>query len=678
MKKNNKNNNSVFSKIKEYFNKNGIVSIVILALIIAYFVKSSGISFNTKKQNNYIPYKNFVKMVEKGQIDYVFIDNQKPSSVQFLPTKEYLQDNNIFITNEYTTLKESLEKNHETSVEESMLPATGNLKYVTENPSSDSFKQDLLMNGNLRVFQVKSQGSIIAIGLYALQMFLPIILLMIFFTVMQRRMEPQDSEIQTTIPDTKFKDIAGYEKLKSDSKFILDFLKNPDAYEKIGARLPNGVLFYGPPGTGKTLMAKAIAGEASVPFYKVNGSDFVELYVGLGARRVRKLYKLARQNSPCIVFIDEIDSIGAARGNFRGSSEDDKTLTALLNELDGFAAKEGVITIAATNRLDDLDPALVRPGRFDRQVAVPLPDREEREMILDLYKDSKKMSDEISISNLADRTIGFSPSDLENLLNEAAINAVTENRKKIMQEDIDESFLKIIIKGNKKENKHQTEEEKRVIAYHEAGHAVIGYLEGKPILEVSVVGTTSGAGGYTLSQPKEGLKSKSVMNSEIRELYGGRAAETLIAKNPDEVTYGAMSDLQEATKIIAGYLKYWGLSGNLINLHEFGVDEPSDKLIEKAQNIANELFQETVNMLTKNRDKLDRLATTLLKEKTVDSKRFLEIMENKDKKGNNENEEKIEKLDNEKKLKPNTHLRRLPRTPRKSSFPRIGRRRKFM
>ena len=519
---------------------------------------------------------------------------------------------------------DSYSKSKETSIDEKLLPKEGRFKYVTENPGSDTFRESLLKEG-IRVFSVKTSQTMNIILSLVLNL-LPFIILLGFMFNFQRRLEPADNELVTDVPDTKFSNIAGYETLKNDSKFILDFLKNPKAYEKIGARLPNGVLFYGPPGTGKTLMARAIAGEASVPFYKVNGSDFVELYVGLGARRVRNLYKIARENAPCIVFIDEVDSIGGARGGFKGSSEDDKTLTALLNELDGFSAKKGVITIAATNRLQDLDPALVRPGRFDRHVAVPLPNKEERLEILELYKNGKKLSPSIDIEKLASKTIGFSPSELENLLNESAIKAVTRGSEVVEQQDLDDSFLKIIIKGDKKEDKYQSEKEKKIIAYHEAGHAIVGHMLGKPILEVSVIGTTSGAGGYTLSQPKEGLRSKMDMKNEVKELYGGRAGETMIVESDDEITVGAVSDIEQATKIISNYIKILGLNGSLINLEELGMRRPNDEIIEQARQISSELFEETVAILKANRRKLDKLAETLLDKSIVDADSFLKIM----------------------------------------------------
>ena len=614
------------NKLIKFLRKN-MVWIVIFASVLVYaYISSGGVSgrpSEDKSQTKYVSYEEFSNMVENKEISYVF-STSGSSTIQFLPTNEYLQKKGVVLTEEYLQMIDSYAKSKETSIDEKLLPKEGRFKYVTENPGSDTFRESLLKQG-IRVFSVRTSQTMNIIFSLLINL-LPFIILLGFMFNFQRRLEPADNELVTDVPDTKFSSIAGYETLKNDSKFILDFLKNPKAYEKIGARLPNGVLFYGPPGTGKTLMARAIAGEASVPFYKVNGSDFVELYVGLGARRVRNLYKTARDNAPCIVFIDEVDSIGGARGAFNSSSEDDKTLTALLNELDGFSAKKGVITIAATNRLQDLDPALVRPGRFDRHVAVPLPNKEERLEILELYKNGKKLSPSIDIGKLASKTIGFSPSELENLLNESAIKAVTRGSEIVEQQDLDDSFLKIIIKGDKKEDKHQSEKEKKIIAYHEAGHAIVGHILGKPILEVSIIGTTSGAGGYTLSQPKEGLRSKMDMKNEVKELYGGRAGETMIVESDDEITVGAVSDIEQATKIISNYIKILGLNGSLINLEELGMRRPNDEIIEQARQISSELFEETVAILKANRRKLDKLAEILLDKSIVDADSFLKIM----------------------------------------------------
>ena len=613
-------------KLIKFLQKNMMWITIIVSVIIYAYMSSGGVAGKVnedKTQTKYVAYEEFSKMVDKKEISYVFL-NSGSSTIQFLPTNDYLQKNGVVLTEEYLSMVDSYAKSKETSIDEKLIPKEGRFKYVTENPVSDTFRENLLKQG-IRVFSVKTSQTMNII-LTLLINLLPFVIILGFMYNFQRRLEPADNELVTDIPETKFSNIAGYEGLKNDSKFILDFLKNPKAYEKIGARLPNGVLFYGPPGTGKTLMAKAIAGEASVPFYKVNGSDFVELYVGLGARRVRNLYKTARENAPCIVFIDEVDSIGGARGGLKGSSEDDKTLTALLNELDGFSAKKGVITIAATNRLQDLDPALVRPGRFDRHVAVPLPNKEERLQILELYKGGKKLSPSIDIGKLAAKTIGFSPSELENLLNESAIKAVTRGSEVVEQQDLDDSFLKIIIKGDKKEDKHQSEKEKKIIAYHEAGHAVVGHILGKPILEVSIIGTTSGAGGYTLSQPKEGLRSKKDMRNEVKELYGGRAGETMIAESDDEITVGAVSDIEKATEIISNYIKILGLNGSLINLEELGMRRPNDEIIEQAKQISSELFEETLSILRANRRKLDKLVEVLLDKSIVDADTFLKIM----------------------------------------------------
>ncbi|MDO4719738.1 MAG: ATP-dependent metallopeptidase FtsH/Yme1/Tma family protein [Peptostreptococcaceae bacterium] len=626
------NFNEWIRKIKEKLTKKRILLIVtFVSLFLLYIVVlklSMKLQFKEKEMSNYVPYNDFVEMLENKQVEFVVL-RSSDSQIQFFPTAGYLKSKDIDPGSRYDQILSKLTSSKETSVSESELPADGKLKFVTENPDYPEFRSELLRKG-IRVFGLKSSISVAYILLSVLQMLLPIFIIIGFLIYFQRGMEPKDADMVTDIPDTDFNNIAGYSTLKNDSKFILDFLKNPGRYTEIGARLPNGVIFYGPPGTGKTLMAKAIAGEANVPFFKANGSDFVELYVGLGARRVRKLYKTAKKNAPCIVFIDEIDSIGGARGQFRGSTEDDKTLTALLNELDGFSGNEGVITIAATNRLQDLDPALVRPGRFDRQLAVPLPDKEERLAILELYTKNKKISEEVSIQKLSEKTIGFSPSELENLLNEAAIKAVSKGHEQIKQEDIDDAYLRIIIKGDKKEPKEKNLEHDRIVAYHEAGHAIIGHVLGKPIIEVSIIPTTSGAGGYTLNQPKEGLQSRGDMKNEVRMLYGGRAAESIIAKNEDDVTTGAVSDIEQATEIISRIISTWGMNDSIINLNVLGMNEPSENYIEEAKKLAQELFEDSKEILLKHRTALDRLAERLIEKRIVDSKGFLDIFNETD------------------------------------------------
>lgn len=617
-------------KIKKKLTKRRISFIIIVMFMVYSLAMYGNIQLQKDKKDevSYIPYTQFQQMIEKNQVEYVFLSSNN-SNMQFLPTLEYLNSQKITPDEDYKLLLEDLDKTKETSVDAKILPKDGKFKFITENPAYPEFRSELLAKG-IRVFSFNPPNDLVYFLLSTFQIMLPVALIMGFLVFYQRGMDPKENEITTKVPDTNFSNIAGYNSLKNDSKYILDFLENPKKYNDIGARLPNGVIFYGPPGTGKTLMAKAIAGEAGVPFFKVNGSDFVELYVGLGARRVRKLYKTARKNAPCIVFIDEIDSVGGARGQNRGTSEDDKTLTALLNELDGFSGKEAVITIAATNRLQDLDPALTRPGRFDRQLAVPLPDRNERMSILELYVKSKKISESVIIENLAKKTIGFSPSELENLMNEAAIKAVINGHEVIEQTDIDEAYLRILIKGDKKDKPLESDSQRKIVAYHEAGHAIVGHLLGQPVLEVSIIPTTSGAGGYTLNEPKEGLASKADMKNRVKMLYGGRAAETIIAQSEDDITTGAVNDIEQATMIISSIIKSWGMHDSVINLDVLGMSRPNDDYIKDAKALAEELFNETKQMLTKNREKLDLIAETLLEVSIIDGEHFIKIMhENK-------------------------------------------------
>ncbi len=614
-----------FEKLKKKLTKRRIAFIIFMMLATyTAIVLTAPMMKDDTDDSSYIPYSQFEQLVDKGMVEYVFLSSTN-SYMQFLPSQAYLKQQKIEVTDDYKKLLTELSESKETSVEEKIIPKEGPFKFITENPAYPEFRSELLTKG-IRVFTFKPTSEMLYYFFSTIQILIPVILIMGFLLFYQRSMDPKENEITTKVPDTNFSSIAGYSSLKNDSKYILDFLANPKKYDDIGARLPNGVIFYGPPGTGKTLMAKAIAGEARVPFFKVNGSDFVELYVGLGARRVRKLYKTARKNAPCIVFIDEIDSVGGARGQNRGTSEDDKTLTSLLNELDGFSGKEAVITIAATNRIQDLDPALTRPGRFDRQLAVPLPDKSERLSILELYTKSKKMSEKVSIQRVADKTIGFSPSELENLLNEAAIKAVIRGNEEITQQDIDDAYLRILIKGDKKEPTKESDPQRRIVAYHEAGHAIIGHLMGQPILEVSIIPTTSGAGGYTLNQPKEGLQSKADMKNRVKMFYGGRAAESIIAVSDDDITTGAVNDIEQATIIISQIIKTWGMHDSVINLDVLGMTKPSETYIAEAKALAMDLFNETRSLLIEHRVQLDALADRLLEKSIIDADHFLELI----------------------------------------------------
>lgn len=362
-----------------------------------------------------------------------------------------------------------------------------------------------------------------------------------------------------------FQQVAGLKEEKEELEEIVDFLKEPGKYTKVGARIPKGVLLEGPPGTGKTLLAKAVAGEAKVPFFSISGSDFVEMFVGVGASRVRDLFEEAKKNSPCIVFIDEIDAVARRRGTGMGGGHDEReqTLNQLLVEMDGFGINEGIIVMAATNRVDILDPAILRPGRFDRKVAVGTPDVQGREDILKVHATNKPLSEEVDLKQIAQTTAGFTGADLENLMNEAAINAAKKSRGFLTQEDINRAFIKVGI-GAEKKSRIVSDKEKRITAYHEAGHAILFHVlpDVGPVHTVSIIPTGLGAAGYTMPLPEkdEMFLTKGQMLQEIMVSLGGRIAEEIIFK---DITTGASSDIKKATKVARRMVTRFGMSDNI-------------------------------------------------------------------------------------------------------------------
>ena len=428
------------------------------------------------------------------------------------------------------------------------------------------------------------------------------------------------------IPTVKFDDVEGIEELKTDIIRIVDCLKNPKKYQKIGARIPKGVILYGPPGTGKTLIAKAIAGEAGVPFFSMVGSDFVEKYVGVGAQRVRDLYKKARKAAPCIVFIDEIDAVAGQRG-MDENSERDQTINALLAELDGFKGTENIVTICATNRLDMLDSAFKRAGRFDLKLAVGLPDKKGRKNILGIHAKNKKLSQEIDLEVLANKTVGFSGAELEALLNEAALVAVGKDKEVIDYDDIDDAFFKIVMQGNKKKRDKITEVNK-VVAWHEAGHTLATkLLTDDSVPSVTIVGSSSGAGGVTFRTPQEDniLHSKKYLESIIQVMYAGRAAEELYFGNEDSITTGASQDIKQASGIIKEYLGIYGMGKlGMLDLGQFKQDY--ETIVDEASEMAQLLYMKVLDLLTENYDILKELSETLLEKETLDEKEIDEIV----------------------------------------------------
>ena len=443
----------------------------------------------------------------------------------------------------------------------------------------------------------------------------------------------------------RFSDVAGLKEEKEEVQELIDFLKNPKKFQKLGARIPKGVLLVGPPGTGKTLLAKAVAGEANVPFYYISGSDFVELFVGVGASRVRDMFKQAKQSAPCLIFIDEIDAVGRQRGTGLGGGHDEReqTLNQLLTEMDGFGANEGIIIIAATNRPDVLDPALLRPGRFDRQVTVSLPDSNEREEILGVHAKNKIFAPEVNLKNVSQRTPGFSGADLENLLNEAALLAVRREKEAITMDEIDEATDRVLL-GPAKTSRRITEKEKRLVAIHEAGHAVIGLKlqDAQEVHKITII-PRGMAGGYTMMLPKEekmAIMTKEELISQITGLLGGRASEENFI---GEITTGASDDLKKATKIARSMVTKYGMSDlGLVQLeHEqegvfLGRDYTKSKdysdqvaleVDKEVRKVLDECYKNAKKILSKHETLVLLLADTLMEHETLTREQIKSLVE---------------------------------------------------
>ena len=441
-----------------------------------------------------------------------------------------------------------------------------------------------------------------------------------------------------------FKDVAGADEAKQELEEVVEFLKHPKTYNDLGAKIPKGVLLYGPPGTGKTLLAKAVAGEAGVPFFSISGSDFVEMFVGVGASRVRDLFEQAKKSAPCIVFIDEIDAVGRQRGAGLGGGHDEReqTLNQLLVEMDGFGANEGIIMIAATNRPDILDPALLRPGRFDRQIVVDRPDIKGRQEILKVHVKGKPISSEVELGVIARRTPGFTGADLSNLVNEAALMAARKNKNKIDMPEMEEAAERVIM-GPERRSRVISDKEKRLTAYHEGGHTLVGMLldNTDPVHKVTII-PRGRAGGYTLSLPKEDryYATRSEMLDELKVLLGGRVAEALVLK---EISSGASNDLQRATSLARQMICEYGMSPELGPMtfghrqdqvflgRDIGRDkdyseEVAAKIDKEIRKFIDEAYQKTESLLNENMDKLHLIADALIERETLEGEEIDQLM----------------------------------------------------
>ena len=568
--------------LKKKLRKNRIVStIMAIFIVICIIIGCSPTTRNAIKNSTpkEIKYEKFLKMTEDNKVKRIIWSDNK-DTFTFYDTKNKI--------------------------------------YSSENPKYDDFKKDMLEKG----IDVKETGSI---GKYETPIMIIIQLLMygVFFGIMVKTMGlgsgifgKKEKETESKI---RFSDVAGLDEVKEDLMTVVDFLKNPEQYKEAGAEIPKGVLLYGPPGTGKTLLAKAVAGEAGVKFKAVSGSDFDEKYVGVGASKMRKLFDEAKENAPCIIFIDEIDSMGGRRHS-KQSNYDRQTLNTLLSEMDGFDGSGGVVVIAATNRIEDLDPALTRPGRFDNHFAVNLPaTAKERKIIVDLYAKNKKFSDDVNMENFVKETMGSSPATIKTVLNEAAIIAARKNEGIITREILDEAWMKQLMEGHLKKNGEKDNVE--LVAWHEAGHALAGLMMGQDLTKVSIIPSTSGAGGATFITPKKlGLFTVDELREQVIMLYSGRNAEQILSEQngiKNGVTTGASNDIEKATDIIKKMITEYGMNEEFGLLNLEGLDVKPEIITKEAVKLAQELKEVSYSLLASNIEQLKMIAEKLIEKETL-------------------------------------------------------------
>jgi len=510
-------------------------------------------------------------------------------------------------------------------------------RYETDNPRSSTLKEDLLKFG-ISV----SEGKYISTSnifqtIFGLCFIAAAIFIGYKFMLKNTKKGAMAIEFSDKSESTeclsKFDDVAGNEEAKDSVADIVDFIKNPEKYSKYGARMPRGVVFYGPPGTGKTLMAKAIAGEANVPFFAVSGSDFVQMYVGVGASRIRDLFAKARESGRAVIFIDEIDALGKKRSNTAtcGNDERDQTLNALLTEMSGFSSSDGIVVIAATNRLDTIDEALLRPGRFDRQVEIGLPDTNGRLSILKLHAKNKPLSNDINLDSVAKQTICFSGAMLENLLNEAAIFAAKNSLEKINAKDIERAYYTIVAGSEKKDRSGIREHDRRITAFHESGHAVAAKILSpeNTVSKVTIIPSVRGAGGFCVNIPPDKMYyTKKELEAQIVVNLAGRAAEEIIF-GFDEITTGASNDLEKASRIVADYIDKYGMVTDtgmkFVNAKNVGGDH---SVFIEYSNQMERFYNETKKLLSENRSKLNSLANALLERDSLNEDEIENIINN--------------------------------------------------
>lgn len=578
-------------KIISIMKSNRFLTIFIIILTLSLLRYS--FMMDTESENN-LNYNEFIEKVEAGEVHEVVL-NLNNSSFVF-----------------YEEEKGNLLKEREV--------------YIVPNPRKEGFKEFLLIN-EIKVTEESSNLRWLST--------LPSILIMLYIAYMFSKHMGLGSKVGTEFSnDNKkitFNDIAGNQEAEEEIMELVNYLKNPKPYKKRNAKMPTGAMLIGSPGTGKTLTAKAVAGEAGVPFYSISGSDFVEMFVGMGAKKVRKLYEKARQNAPCVVFIDEIDAIAKKRGsgNSGGHDEREQTLNQLLVELDGIAGDEGILTLVATNRPEVLDKAFTRDGRFDKHITIDLPVLEARKEIFELYLKDKNVADEVDVNKWAKDTVGQSGAFIASFVNAGVLESIRAGREKLTNTDLEEAYFKKIMKGSKRKNKnHRTDKENKQIAYHEAGHAIVNtLLTETEVRKVTILGSTSGAEGVAILNPKDTtLKSKRELEGEIKSLMGGRVAEEILTESFDEVSTGAHNDIEVATKALKQLIGEYSFSdkNKFINLRVLNSNSNSqesiitdEKLKKEVVELSNEFYKETMDFLKQRKELLEAVAQALIDNEVI-------------------------------------------------------------
>ena len=596
-------------KVKDFYKAHKKVAIPLTVMVIMLLISLDTMSFNNNKPKE-VTYNEFKKLVKEHKVDTVYYEASTEEMRFTLYNKHTKGKTKKEIEDEkYTYPKEDWR--------------------LTQYPAGETFREDMLKAGvnlEVRTFEPVT----VKILSTLLTLFFPILFLVLLWNIfsLQFIRGGKSYELTTNI-DTRFSDVIGHDEVIKDLKFLVKLMREPEKYSDEDVNIPRGVLFSGEPGTGKTLLARAIAGESNVPFYYVNASNFIEIYAGTGAKRVRALFKQAKKTQPCIIFIDEIDAIGCQRGKVHGTSEDTQTLNALLQEMDGFDKDLKILIIGATNNAERLDKALVRSGRFDRQIIISPPaNADERVDLLKYFLRNKKLDESVDLEVLSKQMIGYTGADINSVVNEAELIRLANEQECITMSDLEEAFDKKVMKGNRKKDARR-DRDLKIVAYHEAGHAVVSYLLDMEIARATIIQTTSGIGGAVIHQESDNLlKTKEDYENRVKVCYGGRASEEI---KFSQITTGASSDITQATRVLDEYINRLGFDKEfgLIDMSVLNEDKVTveDKSIETIKGYSVKLYKETLELLKNNYNLVELIAKELLDKETISGVTIKEILD---------------------------------------------------